>query len=172
MGINPGPRDRSGFLGLLTTPAATSAAQIHTRTHRESFTKLSTFKWLCKGIDCHPSLENKDQRKKKPGISRSLCTEPMERRSECTEPQGYGGSRCGKGPFAQRNNPGQEAVEISPLPSRPTALLTQQEKSGGEERKTPSGKLGHLECIAVMYPHLPLPQNPPGTESIKNNIWG
>lgn len=64
MGINSGPRDRSGFLGLLTTPAATSAAQIHTRTQREPFTKLSTFKWLCKGIDCHLSLENKDQRKK------------------------------------------------------------------------------------------------------------
>lgn len=64
-----------------------------------------------------------------------------------------------EGAFAQSNNPGQEAVEISLLPSRPTALLTQQEKSGGEERKTPSGKLGHLESTAVMYLHLPLPQN-------------
>lgn len=57
MGKKPGPRDRSGFLGLLTTLAATSTAQIHTHVH----TKLSTvhFSLLYKGTDCHPRLENK-----------------------------------------------------------------------------------------------------------------
>lgn len=73
MGINPGPRDRSGFLGLLTTPAATSAAQIHTHTH--SLVQNSAhLKWLYKGTDCHPSLENKEQRKK-PQASEGHCAQ-------------------------------------------------------------------------------------------------
>lgn len=39
--------------------------------------------------------------------------------------------------FAQRDYPGQEAVEISPLPSRPTALLTQQKKNQGQGKEAP-----------------------------------
>lgn len=95
-GKEPASGDSSGFLGLLTTPAAVSAAQ--SRRHRLSDkTSHQTFQ-IALQRHCHPTLGKKAQQKKK---KKTEARRVLPAGTVCTEPQSHGGSRCGAGPWCR-----------------------------------------------------------------------